>query len=256
MSYLNRHWKNLNIFLLDKNPYTCARYYCDKHVSKMALEMTMLLNTYMRSYLGIVIGYNSTQVGHFCYHWITRRYHNVAWTFHLALGLFSEFEKRFGKKHSCEELVKAMLLIISDDKNIKGLDIVPRLMYNRCTEVKGLHRIISLPIEKLLEDELLIQGFSSLIGVSQRACNILDPVEMHRYNYWICKKEFAKWNHSTPSPHWWNEEYMASILDRNINTLPKDSILRNRIREAEQHFEVQGPAFEQIERLNITTIEF
>lgn len=34
----------MNIFKLDENPFVCAKYHCDKHVPKMGLETTQLLN--------------------------------------------------------------------------------------------------------------------------------------------------------------------------------------------------------------------
>ena len=40
----------MNIFKLDENPFVCARYHCDKHVPKMGLETTQLMNNAIHYY--------------------------------------------------------------------------------------------------------------------------------------------------------------------------------------------------------------
>lgn len=34
----------VNLFYLDKNPKTCAKYYCDKHVNKIMIEIAQILS--------------------------------------------------------------------------------------------------------------------------------------------------------------------------------------------------------------------
>ena len=40
----------MNIFKLDENPFVCAKYHCDKHVPKMGLETTQLMNNAIHYY--------------------------------------------------------------------------------------------------------------------------------------------------------------------------------------------------------------
>ena len=40
----------MNIFKLDENPFVCAKYHCDKHVPKMGLETTQMMNTAIHYY--------------------------------------------------------------------------------------------------------------------------------------------------------------------------------------------------------------
>ena len=42
----------MNIFHLHRNPETCARYHCDKHVVKMILETGQMLSTAYQRHCG------------------------------------------------------------------------------------------------------------------------------------------------------------------------------------------------------------
>ena len=42
----------MNIFHLDKDPNTCAKYHCDKHVVKMILETAQMLSTAYQRHFG------------------------------------------------------------------------------------------------------------------------------------------------------------------------------------------------------------
>jgi len=57
----------MNIFVLDKNPQTCSIYHVDKHVVKMILETTQLLNNALiRHFPGYEPVYKKTHFNHPC----------------------------------------------------------------------------------------------------------------------------------------------------------------------------------------------
>ena len=63
----------MNIFILDKDIQTCARYHCDRHVNKMILESVQILCTVLNE-RGFVTPYKSTHRQHPCIHWVNRSY--------------------------------------------------------------------------------------------------------------------------------------------------------------------------------------
>lgn len=90
----------MNIFYLDADPATCARYHSDKHVIKMILESAQLLSTAIQSVRPGMPGlYRPTHRGHPCAVWVRQGRSNFAWLLDLTYWLGQEYEHRFGKKH-------------------------------------------------------------------------------------------------------------------------------------------------------------
>lgn len=100
----------MNIFILDYDPETCARYHCDKHVIKMVLETTQILSIvqYLR---GNKTTYKPTHRHHPCVEWCNESEGNYRWLLWLGLYLCKEYTFRFGKTHKCESLLRNELLI-------------------------------------------------------------------------------------------------------------------------------------------------
>lgn len=86
----------MNIFILDEDIPTCARYHCDKHVVKMILESVQILCSAL-SKQGIVTPYKPTHLNHPCVVWTELSYDNFLWLRRLALELNSEYRYRFAK---------------------------------------------------------------------------------------------------------------------------------------------------------------
>jgi hypothetical protein len=106
----------MNIFYLDENVKTCAEYHCDKHVVKMIVESTQILSTVLRSFdYDYEFLYKSTHVNHPCVIWTRHSYKNFTFLLDLALMLCIEYTKRYGKTHSCEEIIYRIAIECFDD---------------------------------------------------------------------------------------------------------------------------------------------
>jgi hypothetical protein len=86
----------VNIFVLDSDINTCARYHCDQHVVKMILESVQILCTALNK-KGFSTPYKSTHGGHPCVLWVEHSWQNFRWLAQLALALNAEYRYRFDK---------------------------------------------------------------------------------------------------------------------------------------------------------------
>ena len=87
----------MNIFILDRDIPTCARYHADQHVVKMILESTQMLCT-VSSQCGLQVPYRPTHMKHPCTLWTGRSLANWKWLRRLALQLNAEFKYRYRKE--------------------------------------------------------------------------------------------------------------------------------------------------------------
>jgi hypothetical protein len=118
----------MNIFALDPDPMKCARYHCDKHVGKMALESTQLLFNGYWALSGHSGGkpdyfttrnmqaifednkiYAPTHWNHPCSQWVISYRENWLWTMFLGYYLCGEYQKRFNKEHACLAIIQEMM---------------------------------------------------------------------------------------------------------------------------------------------------
>jgi hypothetical protein len=115
----------MNVFFLDKNPNTNAKYHVDKHCVKMILEYAQLLSTAHRYLDGkqiietSVIGrkhkrwvldneldnvlYKATHINHPSSVWARSSLSNYMWLSHMLVELCKEYTYRYGKIHKCEQ---------------------------------------------------------------------------------------------------------------------------------------------------------
>ncbi len=87
----------MNIFVLDRNIDTCARYHCDQHVAKMILESVQLLCTCLNMQ-GYTTPYRSTHGHHPCVLWLEESHANWRWLRSLALALNREYRYRYQRE--------------------------------------------------------------------------------------------------------------------------------------------------------------
>jgi len=99
----------MNIFILDNNVETCAKYHVDKHVVKMILESAQLLSTAVRL-SGIEAGYNATHVNHPCSKWVRESLSNWRWLKNLTDKLNVEYMYRYNKNNGHKSHGIAMAL--------------------------------------------------------------------------------------------------------------------------------------------------
>jgi hypothetical protein len=101
----------MNIFVLDKDPTKAARYHCDKHVVKMALETAQILSTVSRVWCGDEMAdadgcYRATHRNHPCVQWASESSGNAMWLCGLGLALSSEYTHRYGKVHKSAAVIE------------------------------------------------------------------------------------------------------------------------------------------------------
>lgn len=96
----------MNVFVLDKDPYTAAQYHTDKHVIKMVLESAQILST--ACYLNNIIDcnlYKPTHIKHPCVVEAAISKENYFWVLSLFSRLCDEYLYRFSKIHKSSSLL-------------------------------------------------------------------------------------------------------------------------------------------------------
>ena len=94
----------MNIFVLDWNQNTCARYHNDKHVVKMILETAQLLcGAHWAT--GGEAQYKLSHKNHPCAIWVREDLNNYMWLCELGLNLCWEYKHRYGKTHKSYEVI-------------------------------------------------------------------------------------------------------------------------------------------------------
>jgi hypothetical protein len=118
----------MNIFYLDKNPTTCAKYHVDKHVVKMILEYSQLLSTAHRKLDSNLskakdnILYKSTHVNHPSSVWVRNSSGNYKWLLRLLKALHKEYSFRYGKIHKSISLIDELCDLPKNINNGKFSD--------------------------------------------------------------------------------------------------------------------------------------
>lgn len=100
----------VNLFYLDKDPKKCAKYYCDKHVNKIMIEIAQILSQAHHLIGTKTPPYQKCRVvkkGLAPYEWSIKSTGNYNYCAELAYQLLLEYKFRYQKdKHKCEEPIK------------------------------------------------------------------------------------------------------------------------------------------------------
>ena len=84
----------VNFFYLDKNPKECAKYYCDKHVNKIFIEICQLLCNVLHNNTNLKPPYKKCKnisVTLAPYKWANTSKSNYLYLLNLAKFLFEEY---------------------------------------------------------------------------------------------------------------------------------------------------------------------
>jgi hypothetical protein len=155
----------MNIFVLDEDIRTCARFHADQHVVKMILESAQMLCTVINRNGGRS-PYKSTHLQHPCTLWAGRSLANWLWLRRLALALNDEYLYRFPA---------------SDDH--RSARIV------RDLEPPSIVDVGITEFAQAMPEEYRVEG---------------DAVRAYRRFYIGDKSRFAKWTKRRP-PRWYRE---------------------------------------------------
>lgn len=157
----------MNIFILDQDIETCARYHCDQHVSKMILESVQMMCTALQK-KGFEVPYRPTHAKHPCVLWVEESYDNFLWLGALANALNTEFRYRYER-----------------DKDHASIRVLGEIRKHHFTE-RGL-----TPFAQAMPDEYKLPG---------------DAVTAYRAFYQGEKHHFATWTRR-PQPEWWDSKH-------------------------------------------------
>ena len=98
----------MNVFYLDSDPATCARYHVDKHCVKMILEYAQLLSTAHHVLDGETLLtphlYKATHRNHPSAVWVRQSKANYQWLYSLLEELSIEYTYRYSKVHATTRL--------------------------------------------------------------------------------------------------------------------------------------------------------
>ena len=91
----------MNLFLLDPDHDTCARFHFDKHISKMAVECSQILAT---AYPPGIARMKQTHFLHPCCLWIRKSLSNFNYAIQYGEALSKEYSFRYNnRRHKCQD---------------------------------------------------------------------------------------------------------------------------------------------------------
>lgn len=126
----------MNIFYLDPDPETAARYHNDRHVVKMLTEYTQILCT-VRHHYGQEAPYKPTHPKHPSVLWTAESLSHWHWLQALALAVYREYTHRYGKTHKSGEVVKTLLPPDMPDHAFREPPQAMPEEFKRATAVEG-----------------------------------------------------------------------------------------------------------------------
>lgn len=98
--------KEVNIFILDENPFRAASHFHDKLVVKMILESAQMLSTTRRFYGdNRSCLYKTSFLNHPCTIWVRESLDNYIWLSKHFIGLCNEYTYRYNKIHRSHNLL-------------------------------------------------------------------------------------------------------------------------------------------------------
>jgi hypothetical protein len=119
----------MNIFILDEDPLTAARYHHDRHVVKMILETAQLLSGVWHFLDSGREGlYKATHLNHPCAVWARASSPNYSWLYWLGKSLCEEYTHRYGKIHKTQ----AVMALLADRPHISLFPKIGFTPYARC----------------------------------------------------------------------------------------------------------------------------
>jgi len=196
----------VNFFYLDKDPKKCAKYYCNKHILKIPIEIAQILSKihyelkskidYSKIYKNSTVVKNT--IGPYC--WINESLDNYMWANKLGLELINEYKFRYNKTEHKTECILQYLY-----------DNPPNLPKIGETKFKGTNKYD------------MFQYISN------------DPIICARYNYAEMKCINDKWNKDGP-PDWF-KKIKSSIISKKKILIEK---INNQVREVLPKMVVKG----------------
>lgn len=183
----------MNLFFLALSVSTCAEMYCNKHVSKMIVELAQMLSTAHRVAGGDhPMLYRKTHVNHPMAIWVRTCRANYVYTVNLGMALCEEYYDRYGHTKGRQHATLERLQWLKDHYPRSWIaEAVPTK-----TKVKPKKtRFATLGLPEGCTPVPLCFG-------NHEECYGDDLVESYRKFYKASKASFAKWPEGR-EPDWW-----------------------------------------------------
>jgi hypothetical protein len=164
----------MNIFILDNDPCKAARYHCDKHCSKMILEIAQMMSTNLHLN-GIHAPYKATHANHPSTVWARESRANFDWLADHANEMGDEKIKRYGKPHKSMEVIKWAIEHVDQ---------------------------MSFPSQGLTKFAVAINA--DMECRKDPAFNEDNVVDAYRLYYNYDKSYMARWDKLDNTPHWFH----------------------------------------------------
>ena len=177
----------MNIFYLSEDPVQCAKWHCDKHVTKMIIEYAQLLSTAHRvldgEHVKVIsnsgkrmvsnwkldggsdnVFYKVAHVSHPSNIWVRQSGHHYIYLWRLWHNLCLEYTERYNKTHMTWKKLRSYISLLPQNIPDNGFKEPPQCMPDECKEISA--------------------------------------VKAYRKFYMAHKREFATWKTQVPS--WFN----------------------------------------------------
>jgi hypothetical protein len=96
----------MNIFILDNDIKLSAQYHVNRHIVKMPLETAQILCTTNHLCGNGLAPYKPAYENHPCTIWTRKSLFNYKWLIDFGIELCKEYTFRYGKIHSCQEVIR------------------------------------------------------------------------------------------------------------------------------------------------------
>lgn len=170
----------MNIFYLDDNPITAAKYHNDKHVVKMVTETAQILCSALRhNNIEKPWMYRLTHKNHPCVLW-SKDWGNFNWLCELGFALSKEYTYRYGKIHKSESIIEKCYSILLENNHLVSDHTKPAL---------------AMP-ETYINDNPVIAYRNYYLGEKQY-------YEVANKKTGLTKKVRFVWDKNREEPNWW-----------------------------------------------------
>ena len=151
----------MNIFYLSEDPVQCAKWHCDKHVTKMIIEYAQLLSTAHRvldgEHVKVIsnsgkrmvsnwkldggsdnVFYKVAHVSHPSNIWVRQSGHHYIYLWRLWHNLCLEYTERYNKTHMTWKKLRSYISILPQNIQDNGFKEPPQCMPDDCKEISAV----------------------------------------------------------------------------------------------------------------------
>ena len=151
----------MNIFYLSEDPVQCAKWHCDKHVTKMIIEYAQLLSTAHRvldgEHIKVIsnsgkrmvsnwkldggsdnVFYKVAHVSHPSNIWVRQSGHHYIYLWRLWHNLCLEYTERYDKTHMTWKKLRSYISILPQNIPDNGFKEPPQCMPDDCKEISAV----------------------------------------------------------------------------------------------------------------------